>query len=268
MNKNHILDPLWIIKGGAGLDPEYYKYILLAANKKYRKNLDNDDVSDFYEILFHSLNLNNLAIEGSLFNFKLNPIWKDPKLKKIRNNLRELYNLPDDLVEIFKNANYILTRLMLDYLETMIDSIDDASEYFINNGIHKEKEIFIIINKEGSMIYDIWKLKFDKRYKFGHKLSNIISIKLSSLKPNSLQSAIEKENNSELSEMISDVNVIFMITKNSNDNKKLAESMAMSIVFSNCSMIQEYAFEPKILIELYDILNQEKVLPFTMKLWT
>ena len=47
MGDTHILDPLWITKGSSGLDPEYSKYILLAANKKYR---DKQDIINITEI--------------------------------------------------------------------------------------------------------------------------------------------------------------------------------------------------------------------------
>lgn len=264
MSATHILDPLWITKGSNGLDPEYSKYILLAANKKYRKNLEEGDTSSFYEILFHSLNLNNLAVEGSMFNFNMTPVWDDPRLTEIRDQLRKLYQLPEDLVEIFKNANYLLTGLMLDYLEVMLDLTDDTKSYFVNPAIHREKEIFIVLNIEGSMEYDIWKLRVDRRFKFGHKLARIKTIELTEIKENALHEAIEKDGDPLLNSMNADANVLFVVMKEELDNSKLASAVSSSLVFSR-GITKGVKYEPNILSELYDLLSQERVLPFTMK---
>ena len=64
LRKKTILDPLWITKGSY-LDPEYFNYVLLAASQKYRVDLEEGPLENFYEIFFHSLNLNNLAIDGN-----------------------------------------------------------------------------------------------------------------------------------------------------------------------------------------------------------
>jgi hypothetical protein len=264
MSNTHILDPLWITKGNHGLDPEYSKYILLAANKKYRKNLDEGDTSSFYEILFHSLNLNNLAVEGSMFNFNMTPVWDDPRLLEIRDQLRKLYQLPEDLVEIFKNANFLLTGLLLDYLEIMLDLTDQTKSYFVNHAIHREKEIFIVLNIEGSMSYDIWKLRADRRFKFGHKVVRIKTIKLNDLKENALHEAIELDGDPQLQNMDPDTNVLFTVMQDPLDTDKLASAVGSSLVFSR-GITKGVRYEPNILSELYDLLSKERVLPFTMK---
>jgi hypothetical protein len=264
MSTSHILDPLWITKGNHGLDPEYSKYILLAANKKYRDSLENGDTSSFYEILFHSLNLNNLAVEGSMFNFNMTPTWDHPRLVEIRDHLRELYQLPEDLVEIFKSANFLLTGLMLDYLEIMLDITDQTKSYFVNPAIHREKEIFIVLNIEGNMQYDIWKLKVDRRFKFGHKLTRIKTIELDQLKENALHEAIKKDGTPDLANMNPDSNVLFVVMQEELDNSKLASSIGSALVFSR-GITKGVRYEPNILSELYSLLNQERVLPFTMK---
>lgn len=264
MNNKHVLDPLWITKGNHGIDPEYSKYILLAANQKYRKHLEDGDTSDFYEILFHALNLNNLAVEGSMFNFNMTPVWDDPKLLVIRDHLRKLYQMPEDLIEIFKSANYLLTGLMLDYLEHILDLTEATDSYFKNPVIHREKEIFIILNKKGEMDYDIWKFRVDKRFKFGHKCQHIKTITLSEIKEAAIQDAIIEDGDPNLLSMDPDKNVLFVVREEEIDNDKLASAITSSLVFSR-GITKGVRFEPTILSELYLLLNQERVLPFTMK---
>lgn len=265
-SRKHILDPLWITRGAEGLDPEYHKYVLLAANKKFREKLDSGDVSSFYEIMFHSLNLNNLAIEGSIFDFNMNPVWEDPRLQQIRNHLRKMYQLPEELHEIFKNANYLLTHLMLDYLDEFLDISEHTKAYFANPLIHKEKEIFIVLNKEHNKEYDIWTLRFDKRFKYGWKIDRIQSIEIKGLKENALSEAISAENNPKLDRMSANTNVLFIISKNDKDHSKLVEVVSMAIIF-NKGFDPKMKFHPSILEELYEIIEKEQVLPFTIKSW-
>jgi len=264
MSNSHILDPIWITKGNHGIDPEYSKYILLAANQKYRKRLDDGDTSSFYEILFHALNLNNLAVEGSMFNFNMTPIWNDPKLMVIRDHLRKLYQMPEDLVEIFKSANYLLTGLMLDYLDSMLDLLECTESHFKNPGLHREREIFIILNKKGDMDYDIWKLKMDRRYKFGHKLTHVITITLDEIRENAIHDAVVESGNPDLLTMEPEQNVLFVVMNDEMDNDKLASAVSSTLTFSK-GITKGVKFEPGILSELYTLLNQERVLPFTMK---
>lgn len=266
MSDKHILDPLWITKGSMGLDPEYSKYLLLAANQKYRDQLNSGDTSSFYEILFHALNLNNLAVEGSMFKFNMQKVLDDPELMEIRRHLRQLYQLPSDLIEIFKNANFLLTELMLDHLELMLELTDKTKAYFVNPKIHMEKEIYIILNNEKNLDYDIWKLKTDKRFKFGHKLSHVKVITLTDLKEGAMHSAITKDNDPELLGMNPDTNVMCIVMNKKMDKSRIADAIASSLIFSR-GVTKDVRFEPNILNELYDLLNQDRVLPFTMESW-
>ena len=144
--RSPVLDPLWITKATSEFDSEYYKYIILSANKRWRDNLNSGDYSNFYEIMFHSLNLNNLAVEGSMCDFKMNRVWDDPKFKEIRKHLRNLYKLPEEIVTIFKNTNFTLTRLIVDYLTQMLDSIGMIKIYFLNPMIHNERDIYMVLS--------------------------------------------------------------------------------------------------------------------------
>jgi len=264
MSTLNILDPLWITKGSHGIDPEYSKYILLSANQKYRNKLKKGDISSFYEILFHSLNLNNLAVEGSVFNFNMTPIWDDPKLNDIRNHIRRLYQLPDNLVEIFKNANFLFIGLMLDYLDEMLIITDKTKSYYVNLGIHRQKEIFIVLNVKGSMDYDIWKLKSDKRYRLGHKTTHIKTITLDMLKGNALREAIKADGDPRLANIEADVNVIFTVSDTELVNNNLASAISSSLIFSKW-ITNGVKYESNILSELYELLSQDRILPFTMK---
>lgn len=260
----YTLDPLWIIKGANDFDVEYYNYVLLAANKKFRESLDKEEFSKFDEIMFHCLNLNNLVIEGSMFDSNFKPNWKDPKLIEIRNNLRKIYDLPEDLVEIFKNANYLLTSLLIDYLDKMLDNIEKCKVYFMNPNIHKEKEIFFIINQNRKSKYSIWRLRYDRRYKMGQKLEKLTDVEL--LPEEDIKNKIKESTVPDLNLMEGKKNTIFLISNKGISQEGIIIAMVSAISFSKRIGL-ENAFNPNVLDELHEILIDEKVLPFTIKSW-
>lgn len=264
MKKEHILDPLWITKGSPGLDPEYYKYILLAANKKYREKLESGDISSFYEIVFHALNLNNLAVDGSVFKFNMTPVWDNPRLKEIRKSLRKLYQLPEDLVEILKSANFLLTSLIVDYLDEILEASNNCKVYFVNHNIHNQREIFIVITKKNSSDYSVWKLRFDRRFKFGHSIEKVRDVELNTLEDNALKDAVDKLDDPQLSNMDANTNICFAIIEGNENEPNIASFIANTIIFSN-GILKRHAFNPKVLDDLFQLVKVERVMPFTMK---
>lgn len=266
MKGKDILDPLWITKGeSSGLDAEYCKYVLLAANKKYRKLLDQGNTDRFYEILFHSLNLNNLAINGKIYDSKMNYIKDNPKLKEIREYLKNMYALPPDMIEIFRNTNYVLVSLLIDYLDVMLDILEDCKLFYVNQHIHAQREIFIIKNNINYDNHDIWKLRYDGRYKFSHDLKYIDRIELKDTKNNALTRAIKKTGNRELKNFNSTKNVVFVThTKEISETKELINSVSNSLVFYR-AFDKNHPFDPNILDELREVLLRDRVIPFALK---
>ena len=262
----YILDPLWITKGGSHLDAEYYSYVLLAANKKFREHLDQGDISKFDEIMFHTLNLNNLVVEGSMIDSDFKPNWKDPKIVQIREHLRKVYEVPDNLLEIFRNANYLFTSLLIDHLDRMLDAVDKSRAYFINPDIYKEKEIFFIVNQRKKSNYSVWKIRFDRRFKLGQKIEKIVDLEVDITLLDDLKNKIIELKNPKLKSINGDLNVIFIIINRNVDQGLAVRSMAESVSFTKRIGL-DYQFNPNILDELYEILLQERVLPFTIKSW-
>lgn len=264
--KDYILDPHWVISGTSGIDSEYLKYILLSADKKWREKLKEKDFSSFFEIVFHMLNLNNLAVEGSIFDFKMRPTWDTDNLKEIREKLRNVYKNPDEITEIFKNSNNIFVKVVQDHLELILDVINKCHIYYTNENIHKEKEIFIILNKYKNKTYDVWRLRFDRRFQLSWNIKKERDIKVTKLKDNIIEEAIKDINDPILNRMIPKKNVILSIAEHEFVEERYAESIAFSIIFSRM-IVNHINFHPNILFELHELLVYEKILPFTLKLW-
>jgi hypothetical protein len=266
MRRKHVLDPLWLIKGTDEFDPEYYKYVLLAANRKWRDQLEKGNSSGFYEILFHSLNLNNLAVEGKILDFNMNPVWENPKLKKIRRYLRKVYQFPDEVVEIFKNSNYVLIRLLIDYLEEMLESIGEFKTYFMNKHLHNQKEIYIVSGVEGKSQHQIFRLKFDGRCKYGYSFTKITDVDLDLEVDDALYQTLVNIDDSRLHNIDPNLNVLFILAKPSHNIPNISETLAFSLIFSK-GIAPGSEYQPNVLLELYDLLSNDHILPFTLSGW-
>lgn len=261
-SSNYILDPLWITRGSGKLDAELLKYVLLAANKKFRDKLKEGDFSGFNEIVFHALNLNNLAVEGTVFNFNLKPIWDDPRLIEIRDSLRKLYQIPEEVLEVFKSANYLFISLLIDYLEQMLDTLDSCKIYTMNDMSYLEKEVFFAINHKNSDEYEIWKLRFDSRLKMGSRLEFIKTAKIGEDNPD----RTNLDSDPKLDKMEPELNTIFAILNKKQEIRPVVDAMSSTVSFLR-GVGMNLPFHPGVMEELHEILVDERVLPFTIKTW-
>jgi hypothetical protein len=262
--KKPILDPLWITQGSGSLDAELLKYVLLAANKKFRDKLDGGDISDFNEIVFHTLNLNNLAVEGTVFNFNLKPVWDNPRLIEIRESLRRIYQIPEEVLEVFKSANYLFTSLLIDYLEKILDVLESCDIYTLNTKVHQEKEIFFMMNRSKSEEVEIWKLRFDSRMKMGSRLERIDNF---SIGPEDQISDSELDSDARLKGMDLERNTVSLILRDRGTPfDDVANSISSTVAFTR-GIGMGLPFNTSIMEDLYEILTEERVLPFTIKTW-
>jgi len=260
-----ILDPLWITQG-AYLDEEYFNYILLDASTKYKKEISKNDPSRFYEVLFHILNLNNLAVNGSLFTSKFKKILNTPRIEQIKEDLRHLYEIQEDTVGIFKNANYVFLNLVIDYLEIHMEVLEKIKLFHMNSLIHLQKDIFIVINKEGSDHYKIWKLSNNLRKSFGYSFAKVAELDLVGIEPGLLKNELQRLNNPELDGLSGNTNLLFSIIQKNVSETRVA-NVIKDIVLINKGIAKEAEFEAQILDDLYRCAWIEKMIPFTLDQW-
>lgn len=265
MKNPFILDPLWITKGSY-LDSEYFMYVLLDANLKYRKELEDGNIDRFYEVLFHSLNLNNLAVNGSLFNSKLKSICEEPRIKLIREELMKIYNQPIEVAEIFRNANYLFLNLLIEYTDLHSEILEKVRVFYMNKKIHAEPEVFIVVNHAGSTSYKIWRLAFDQKKDFGYSFTKVKSVEVPELRENVLRDEIEKLGDPKLDSMSGKKNVIFAISDERKDDKLVAKAVKDTVLL-NRGIAKKVNFELSITQDLHDLLMVEKIMPFTLNDW-
>ena len=264
MKKKTILDPLWITKGSY-LDPEYFNYILLAASQRYRVDLEEGSLENFYEIFFHSLNLNNLAIDGDLFDFKMHPIFRDERIQRITKDLKQIFTKKEEVVEIFRNANYVFLSLIMEYMEVQMDLIDEMNFFYLNERIHEQDEVYIVINRVGNRKYSIWKLSLDKTRDFGYSFKRVKSITIKEIKENALREEIDALDDPQLDGMIETKNVLFVILDG--PSERISANIIKDIVMLNKGIAKGINFESTIIDELYGLFAAERLMPFTLNQW-
>jgi len=265
MSKKFILDPFWLNKG-TYLDAEYFNYILLDACMKYKAELEESNIDRFDEIMFHILNLNNLAVNGNLFTPKFKKIATTNRLKEIKNNLKELYKLDPQTAEIFKNANYVFLNVLLDYMDIQLNCLDQADVFYKNEYIHSEKNIFIVTSVANTPDCTIWRMSEDLTQNFGYSFTKEHTLKLPDVKENAIILAVKKIEGETISHLINKKNICFVVL-DEGKNEDLAAKVMKDILLLNKGIARSAEFEPTVLNELYQTLWFDKVLPFTLDQW-
>jgi hypothetical protein len=265
VKKEFILDPLWITRG-TYLDAEYFNYILLDAHEKYDNEIKSDEIDRFYEVVFHALNLNNLAVNGNIFTAKYKEIWNEPRITQIRNDLKKIYELPVDTAGIFKNANFVFINILLKYMRIHLDILDKIKMYHINKHLHNESEIFIVTSNIKSTRYKIWKLEETDKKDLGYSFTKLKTVNVKEVKENVLQEELDKLDDPKLKNISGKKNICFAILQEKEDETKVAKTLK-DIILLNKGIAKDLEFEPMVISELYNYLWLEKTIPFTLQQW-
>lgn len=265
MRTQFILDPLWITKSRY-LDPEYFNYILLDASMKYKKELEEDNIDRFYEVLFHILNLNNLAVKGNLFTAKFKEIIKDPRIAQIQKDLKAMYETQSETTEIFKNANFVFLNLIIEYLQKILSILDHVKLFYINPNLHTEKEIFVLTNKSETDNYSIWKFVEDRSKNFGYSFKKIRRIRMKAATESDLSSELVKFEDPKLKNLSSRKNLCLALIAGGEDEQSVAKAIK-DMILVNKGIAKGVNFEPTVVAELYHHLWVDKILPFTLDQW-
>jgi hypothetical protein len=263
VNSNYILDPMWIIKKDY-VDAEYSSYVLLAAQQKYDKELKKGNQEYYYEILFNYLNLNNLVLDGNMFDFKMKPSWKDSRIIKISKELSSFYKNDNQSGEIIRQANDVLSTLAIACLNAQCEifNIRKFNVYYVNNQIQMLNNIYVIININGKSKYEIWRLRMDKRFLWGHDFKKLETLEIENIEETPIKEKLEEIDNPELTKMHPDLNLLFCICKDSLVNTdQIADSIKNTILL-NKLMGNDSRFDPNLLENALDIIVDERILPF------
>jgi hypothetical protein len=260
LNPKLVLDPMWLCQAKY-VDLEYYTYVLLDAKQKYLKNLEFD-FSNFYEIIFHYLNLNTVIADKKLYNSSLESVNGDQNLLEIISTLTKKEDFGQGS-QIITSASDILGQTLRVYLERQTAVLKNMHFYFNNVKLHKEGRIFIVCRSTETDMYDILKLNLESKRPLGCALAKTATVELPNLKENEFRSRL-LEIKPTLTEFKPDKNVI-VCTYDENVPQLDAIFLTRDLILMNRYLNSRNGFDSNAILDAYRLLEKKKSIPFKLK---
>jgi hypothetical protein len=131
--------------------------------------------------------------------------------------------------------------------------------------VHKKDSIYIILHIGKSDVYDVWKLKIDKRCNFGYSISKVEDFYIPIDENRIVERTILSSENKHLDGFNSDTNVICASTEIAMDPKEVAFTVKDILLLNKLFMNVNEPFDPNVLAELRDMLQFSKEpIPLTL----
>lgn len=259
LNPKLVLDPMWLCQANF-VDLEYYTYILLDAKQKYLSNLNND-FSNFYEIVFHYLNLNTVIADKKVYDSHLNAVRSHEKLMEIVTQLAQ----PNESngKEIIKACSAILSEVMASYLKRQIPVLEHIHFHLNNDQIHMQDVIYIVSKSTKLDRYEVYRLNLKSKRSLGYSISRKAVLHLPGLKNLEFRQRL-LEVKPGLTDFNPDLNVIVV---SGTDHVVLSDGicLAKDIILVNRIMKPVHGFDPNVLLDYSRMLEKKKAIPFKLK---
>jgi hypothetical protein len=260
LNPKLVLDPAWICQAHK-VDLEYYTYLLMGAQQTYLNNLENGKFDNFYEIVFHYLNLNTVIADRLIYDSGLKPISADHNLVNIISMLAQ----KDETIgkEIVKKTSQILTETMGLYLQKLIIGLENIHFYFNNNQIHLQDRIYFVCKTVEPDTYEIVKLFLKSTRNLGYSVSTVATVNLPDLKENQFKARL-LEVVPIIKDFSSDTNVM-VIGGGLNLDPVNRVFLAKDTILLNRVMNFKHGFDANAILDFHRLLEKQKSIPFKLR---
>ena len=258
-----LLSPTWMFdKNDRNLDTEYMYYILMANKQKFDKEIKAGKINHFFELIFHYLNLNTLLSEHKVY---------DEYMDRFVNESLELFieNFKDGMEEsdayhVIKSTNNIYAQILTQYLKMCIEIYSNLDFFTKNLNVHKENNIiYLFLNIANCNIFEIWKVHYSLKNKFGNKIQLVGNIEVTSESLHEYQEYVKKYNSKNKNGQITESNTIGITIKKSIDTKKVA-ILVKDIVMLNKLFYGNGPFNLDILKDMESVLHNKKMFPYKL----
>lgn len=259
LNPKLVLDPMWICHANF-VDLEYYNYILLAAKQKYLANLVTD-FSNFYEILFHYLNLNTILADKKIYNSQLIEVLPDKNLNEIVSQLSN--NGESNARDIIKMALSIFADIIKEYLTKQITVLQHFRFHFNNINLHKHDKIYIVGKSDNLDTYEVYKLNCKANKQLGYSITKIAVLHIPDLQENEFNQRLLLEKPG-ITDFDPTVNVIIV---SGIDHSIIIDGICLTkdIILLNRIMNPVHGFDANVLLDYSRLLDKKKSIPFKLK---
>lgn len=260
LNPKLVLDPMWLCQANY-VDLEYYTYVLLDAQSKYLRNL-HQDFSNFYEVVFHYLNLNTIIADKKLYDANLKSVKADKNLLEIVNAMLTM-EAGGEGKQIMLKASEILGDTLKAYLEKQTIALQNIHFYFNNPNIHRENKVYIVCRNSEQDSYDIIKLSTNSKRALGVTLVKCATLRIPELKENEFRARL-LEHKPSLTDFKPERNVI-VATFDGPINSLDALLLAKDTLLLNRIINTKDSFDSNVLLDSYRLLKKKKSIPYKLK---
>ena len=254
-----VLDPMWLCQANY-VDLEYYTYVLLDARKKYLSNLASG-FGNFYEIVFHYLNLNTVIADKKMYDSHLNVNRSHKNLMVIVSQLSQ----KNDTVGkgIVKMVTSTLAEVMRKYLDKQINVLENLHFHFNNNSIHKEVMVYLVCKSKTVNEYRIFKMNMRSQTPLGYSISDAICVNLPNLKHSEFRERLMKENAS-FGDFVPGKNVM-VVSGTDKINWQDGICLAKDTILLNRIVNPQHGFDANVMLDYNRLLEKKQAIPFKLK---
>jgi len=259
-----IAKPDWFIADGIDkfYDRERLEYVLLAMEQKLNVLIDKGDLSNFYELIFHFLNLNTFLSEHMIYSEYFQPIKLSDDMKKAVRNLVDKYDEGSTFKSI-QLINEIYLRILKKYLSLAIKCIGNIDIHLKSNYVHyEENNSYVISNITSSNVYELWKVNYRLSNKLGFNMEKIENF------------IIDGTNFGEYEEKMSSLNKTLRnpITSKNIIGLEVAKAMNISNIMHLISSVMllnklfygKAKFNINVLQDLDSVIEEKKTFPYRL----
>lgn len=263
-----IAKPDWMIYEDPSdmFDVERQGYMMLALEQKFNDALKSNDVTKFYEIVFHFLNINALKSDRKLY---------DEHFKEIQGN-KYLAAFVEDMgtdkdgaaQQVINKIHEVYTRIMSAYLKLAISTIADASAvYFDPQNMHYyNTEAFVLFNIKPHEEYELWKVMFRTEIILGSAITKMKRFSgMKAGQTEELREYVNAYNEKNPDAMIRSGNFCTVTCEKAKDAKSVV-SVIKDVILLNKIFYNEMQFNPKVLYDIQQIIIDKKTFPFKLLL--
>lgn len=260
-----IAKPDWMIYDDTRdmFDVEKQLYILLAMEQKFNAAMKSGDVTRFYEIVFHFLNINSLNADRKLYDAHFREIKGNKYLAEFVSDLGTDKNGP--AAQIVQQANEVYTRIISSYMNFAIGEISDSvAVYFDPKNIHYfNTEVFVLFNVKPHDNRELWRVTFNTDANLGSTMSHIGDFEMRAGETDDFRKFVREFNKANPVNRVRAGNFVAVTSDSARDSKNVV-SVIKDIILLNKIFYEKMQFNGRVLHDMQQIIIDKKTFPFKL----
>lgn len=259
-----IAQPDWVLRSSNMLDDEMQQYLTLAMEQKFDAAIKAEDVTKFYEIIFHFLNINTLKADNKLYDEHFKEISGDEKLSLFVKNMNMEKSSPANT--ILMQINEVYTRILTKYVKLAIRTISNVSVSYLDpKSIHyMNSEAYVLFNIKSCDEYELWKISFNTDIALGCAIEYMANIEMKTGDIEDFKSFVKEYNRENQISRIRLGNFAIAQCDNVKDSKSVV-SVIKDIIILNKIFNGRDKFNGRVLNDILQTLIDKKTFPFKLQ---